>query len=294
VFDPMRQLPYPIEDSMSILSNVSRLLPALIFSTVLVCSAYAQQEQPRLDVPYVPTPPGVVKRMLELAKVGKDDFVIDLGSGDGRIAIAAARDFGARSLGVDIDPQRIQEANENASKAGVTDRVTFRRQNLFETEIKDANAITMYLLSSVNLQLRPRLLDELRPGTRLVSHAFGMAAWQPDVHEKVDGRDVFLWIVPAKAAGQWRVKDGSRSFTMQFFQNFQELNGAALIDGRSVPLVNGRLTGESIVFTLEFDGKPLTFQGKVSGDRIEATDGPLGPKRDWSAARTSEPGDRKN
>jgi SAM-dependent methyltransferase len=276
------------------LLNVSRFLPTLIFSAVLTCSAYAQHEQTRLDVPYVPTPPTVVKRMLELAKVGKDDFVIDLGSGDGRIAIAAAKDFGARSLGVDIDPQRILEANENASKAGITDRVTFRRQNLFETEIKDANAITMYLLSSVNLQIRPRLLDELRPGTRLVSHAFGMAAWQPDVHEKVDNRDVYLWIVPAKAAGQWRVKDGSRSFTMQFFQSFQELNGAALIDGRSVPLVNGKLNGESIAFTLEFDGKPQVFQGNVTGDKMVASDGPLAPKRDWSAARTSEPGDRKN
>jgi hypothetical protein len=232
--------------------------------------------------------------MLELAKVGKDDFVIDLGSGDGRIAIAAAKDFGARSLGVDLDPQRIVEANENASKANVTDRVTFRQQNLFDTEIKDANAITMYLLSSVNLQLRPRLLDELRPGTRLVSHAFSMAAWQPDVHEKVDNRDVFLWIVPARAAGQWRVKDGSRTFTMQFFQNFQELQGAALIDGRSVPLVNGKLNGENIAFSLELDGKPQIFQGKVSGDRMEATDGPLAPKRNWSAGRTSEPGERKN
>ena len=257
-------------------------------------AAFAQHEQGRLDVPYVPTPPQVVKRMLELAKVGKDDFVIDLGSGDGRIAIAAAKDFGARSLGVDLDPQRISEANENATKAGVTDRVTFRQQNLFDTQIKDANAITMYLLSSVNLQLRPRLLDELRPGTRLVSHAFGMAAWQPDVHEKVENRDVYLWIVPAKAAGQWRVKDGSRSFTMQFFQSFQELNGTALIDGRSVPLVNGKLNGESIAFTLELDGKPQVFQGKVSGDKMESADGPLAPKRDWSAARTSEPGDRKN
>jgi hypothetical protein len=276
------------------LSNVSRAVSALALTAILVCAANAQHEQGRLDVPYVPTPPQVVKRMLELAKVGKDDFVIDLGSGDGRIAIAAAKDFGARSLGVDLDPQRISEANENASKAGVTDRVTFRQQNLFDTEIKDANAITMYLLSSVNLQLRPRLLDELRPGTRLVSHAFGMAAWQPDAHEKVDNRDVFLWIVPAKAAGQWRVKDGSRTYTMQFFQNFQDLQGAALIDGRSVPLVNGKLNGENIAFSLEFDGKPQIFQGKVSGDRIEATDGALGPKRDWSAGRTSEPTDRKN
>lgn len=274
--------------------QASRFVLTSFFALALTCAAYAQHEQGRLDVPYVPTPPQVVKRMLELAKVGKDDYVIDLGSGDGRIAIAAAKDFGARSLGVDLDPQRISEANENASKAGITDRVTFRQQNLFDTQIKDANAITMYLLSSVNLLLRPRLLDELRPGTRLVSHAFGMAAWQPDVHEKVDNRDVFLWIVPAKAAGQWRVKDGQRTFTMQFFQNFQEIYGNALVDGRSVPLTNAKLSGEDIAFTLEFDGKPQVFQGKVTGDNMQAAEGPLAPKRDWSAARTSEPGDRKN
>jgi protein-L-isoaspartate O-methyltransferase len=257
---------------------------ALFFVTALSFAASAQSSA-RLDVPYVPTPPSVVKRMLELAQVGEDDFVLDLGSGDGRIAIAAARDFGARALGVDLDPQRIKEANENAAKAGVTDRVAFRQQNLFETSIKDAKVITMYLLSGVNLQLRPRLLEELRPGTRLVSHAFSMGEWQPDVQERVDGRDVFLWIVPAKAAGQWTVRDGSRNFTMQVEQSFQELKGSATIDGRSVPVVNAKLNGDQIAFTVDIAGKPETFQGKVTGDRMEATGGPVATKREWSATR---------
>jgi precorrin-6B methylase 2 len=257
---------------------------ALVFVTALSFAVCAQPSA-RLDVPYVPTPPSVVKRMLELAQVSKDDFVLDLGSGDGRIAIAAAKDFGARALGVDLDPQRIKEANENAAKAGVTDRVAFRQQNLFETSIKDANVITMYLLSGVNLQLRPRLLEELRPGTRLVSHAFSMGEWQPDVQERVDGRDVFLWIVPAKAAGQWTVRDGSRNFTMQVEQSFQELKGSATIDGRSVSVMNAKLNGDQIAFTLEIGGKPETFQGKVAGDKMDAAAGPVATKRDWSATR---------
>jgi precorrin-6B methylase 2 len=265
-----------------------RALVPVFFVVATISSALAQNEYGRLDVPYVPTPPTVVKRMLELAQVGKNDFVIDLGSGDGRIAIAAAKDFGARAaLGVDLDPQRISEANENAAKAGVTDRVTFRQQNLFETAIKDANVITMYLLTSVNAQLRPRLLDELRPGTRIVSHAFGMGEWQADVHERVDNRDVFLWIIPAKIAGQWTIRDGTQNFTMQVEQVFQELKGSATIDGRSVPLRNGKMNGEQVAFTLEINGKAETFQGKVIGDKMEATGGPVATKRDWSATRAA-------
>jgi precorrin-6B methylase 2 len=265
---------------------------ALAFVFVVgLTHATSAQTSARLDVPYVPTPPSVVKRMLELAQVGKNDFVIDLGSGDGRIAIAAAKDFGARALGVDLDPQRISEANENAAKAGITDRVSFRQQNLFETVIKDANVITMYLLSSVNLQLRPRLLEELRPGTRLVSHAFSMGDWHADTYEQVDGREVFLWIVPAKVEGRWTVRDGARTFTMQIEQKYQELKGNATIDGRSVPLVNAKLNGDQIVFTLEIGGKPETFQGKVDSDRLDATGGPVATKRDWSATRAA--GDKK-
>jgi SAM-dependent methyltransferase len=258
------------------------------FAITLSCTALAQDSPTRLDVPYVPTPDFVVKRMLELGEVKKDDYVIDLGSGDGRIAIAAAKDFGARALGVDIDPRRISEANENAAKAGVTGRVTFRQQNLFETPIKDANVITMYLLTSVNLQLRPRLLDELRPGTRLVSHAFAMGEWKPNVHERVENRDVYLWVVPAKIAGQWTMKDGARSFTLDIDQQFQELKGNATVDGRTVPVVNGKLDGDQIVFTIEIAGKPATYQGKVSGDKMEATSGPVATQSGWSAARTKK------
>lgn len=258
------------------------LAPAIAFALSL--PALAQQSVQR-DVPYVPTPEHVVKRMLELADIKKGEFMMDLGSGDGRIAIAAARDYGARAVGIDIDPQRIQEANENAAKAGVKDRVTFKQENLFETPIKDANVITMYLLTTVNMKLRPRLLEELRPGTRLVSHAFSMGDWEADVYEKVDGRDVYLWIVPAKVAGKWTVKDGTRTFTLDLEQNVQKLSGRANVDGKSVVVTNAKMNGEEIVFTVELDGKPATYHGKVGGKGIEAMSGPTATQKGWSATR---------
>lgn len=149
-----------------------------------------------LDVPYVPTPPEVVDEMLRLAEVGPDDRLYDLGSGDGRIVITAAERFGTRGIGIDIDPERVEEANANAEAANVTDLVEFREQDLFETDFSDATVVTLYLLSEVNLRLRPRLLQELEPGTRIVSHAFNMGDWEPEAVVDVDGRMVYYWTVP--------------------------------------------------------------------------------------------------
>jgi SAM-dependent methyltransferase len=153
-----------------------------------------------LDVPYVPTPQSVVNKMLDIAKVNDKDYLIDLGSGDGRILIAAAKRFGAKGMGVDIDAARIQEAKTNAINARVEDKVEFRKQDLFETDLRKATVLTMYLLPRVNLQLRPRILNELKPGTRVVSHNFDMGDWQPDQKIKVDGRTIYLWIVPERGA----------------------------------------------------------------------------------------------
>lgn len=151
-----------------------------------------------LDVPYVPTPQIVVDKMLEMASVSGDDYIIDLGSGDGRIPITAAKRYGAEAMGVDLDPARIKEAKANAKVAGVDDKVEFRQQNLFETDISKATVLTMYLLPKVNLQLRPRILSELKPGTRVVSHAFDMGDWKPERTEKVDGRTIYFWTVPSR------------------------------------------------------------------------------------------------
>jgi len=153
-----------------------------------------------LDVPYVPTPQSVVDKMLDIAKVTGEDYLIDLGSGDGRIPIAAAKRFGAKGMGVEIDPVRVQEAKFNAGNARVEDKVEFRKQDLFETYLSKATVLTMYLLPRINLQLRPRILNELKPGTRVVSHSFDMGDWKPDQKVKVDGRTIYLWIVPERGA----------------------------------------------------------------------------------------------
>lgn len=150
------------------------------------------------DVVFVPTPEEVVDAMLKVAKVTSRDVVYDLGSGDGRIAIAAAKEHGARAIGIDIDPQRIAEANENAKKAGVTDKVRFVQADLFESNISEATVVTLYLLPSLNLKLMPKLMKELKPGTRIVSHAFDMGDWEPEQELEVDGRKVYYWTIPKR------------------------------------------------------------------------------------------------
>jgi ribosomal protein L11 methylase PrmA len=150
------------------------------------------------DVPYVPTPEPVVEKMLELAKVGPNDMVYDLGSGDGRIVITAAKKHGARGIGVDIDPERVREARENAKAAGVSDRVQFKEGDLFKMDLTGATVVTLYLLPEVNMKLRPKLLNELRPGTRIVSHSFDMGDWAPEEKVQVEGRTIYYWTIPEK------------------------------------------------------------------------------------------------
>ncbi len=192
-----------VEKQVFTLSRRHALLgaAAAIAAPALVGRAIAQVDlAPRLDVPFVPTPQQVVDKMLELAKVKKTDFLIDLGSGDGRIPVTAAQRFGVKALGVDINPQRIKEANERAQAANVTNLVEFRQEDLFQTDLSQADVLTMYLLPSVNLKLRPKILSEMKPGARVVSHAFDMGDWAPEQKVTVDGRTVYLWIVPPKRA----------------------------------------------------------------------------------------------
>ncbi len=179
----------------------------LVFSLSVAAQTAAQQAAPAAakkelrgpDVVFVPTPEKVVDAMLNVAKVGKGDVLYDLGSGDGRIPIAAAQKYGvARATGIDIDPQRIKEANANLTKAGVGKRVKFVNADLFETNLSDATVITLYLLPALNLKLLPKLLKETKPGTRIVSHAFNMGSWKPEQALKVDTYDVYFWTIPAK------------------------------------------------------------------------------------------------
>lgn len=163
----------------------------LLFSIAAVAQQDTAQRTP--DVFYVPTPQEVVDAMLQLARVTPNDVVYDLGSGDGRIPITAAQKYGARGVGIDIDPVRIQEARENAKLANVTDKVTFLNQDLFESNISDATVVTLYLLPSLNEKLMPKLKKELKPGTRVVSHAFSMGTWEPDEKREIGGRTIYLW-----------------------------------------------------------------------------------------------------
>ena len=247
-------------------------------------SALAQPaDRPPLDVPYVPTPPEVVDRMLEMAAVRQDDFVIDLGSGDGRIAIAAARK-GARALGIDIDPERVLEAQDNARKAGLQDKVQFKRQNLFDTKLSDATVLSMYLLTKINLDLRPRILQELKPGTRVVSHSFDMGNWKPDIHTEVGHRQVFMWIVPARAAGRWQGSIGAERFGLDLQQEYQYLKGSAEIDGTTLAVREGWLHGTDMHLAL-FNGRKL--RGRVDGDRINSLPAAPGDKAiRWHLSRT--------
>ena len=183
---------------------MSRLLTALTLATVLTVApglAFAQDTAVatrRPDVIYVPTPEDVVEAMLQVAKVTKNDVVYDLGTGDGRIPVTAAKKYGARGVGIDIDPQRVKEATENVQKSGVGDRVRIIQGDLFEANISEATVVTLYLLPSLNQKLMPKLMKELKPGTRIVSHAFNMGDWKPEQELDVNGRKVYFWTIPKK------------------------------------------------------------------------------------------------
>jgi SAM-dependent methyltransferase len=185
----------------------ARMVPVVYGLLLLsVPPAIAQEAVPK-DVPYVPTPPAVVESMLKLGEVQKGDILYDLGCGDGRIVVTAAQKFGiARGTGIDIDPDRIKEAQENARQAGVTDRVRFIEKNLFDADFHDATVVTLYLLPDVNLKLRPKLLKDLKVGSRIVSHQFDMGEWQPDKKVDIDWRVVYLWTVTEKAKKEFGEK----------------------------------------------------------------------------------------
>ena len=248
-----------------------RLAGAVVAALCLAGVALAQDE-----VPFITTPDHVTLAMLELAAVGPTDHVIDLGSGDGRIVITAARRFGARGLGVEIVPELVKKSRELARSAGVHERVEFREQDLFATDLGGATVVTMYLLPAVNLQLRPRLLT-LAPGTRVVSHDWDMGDWLPDrtltvdVPDKAVGREklsrIHLWIVPAVVQGTWCVA-GDR---LEIVQRFQAFSATLSVKGSPVPLVfDGRIEGK----TLRSPGTP-SFE--LEGDALRARGGAIAP-----------------
>lgn len=241
--------------------------------SLLVLTLFIQRanSQNNLDVPYVPTPEEVVDKMLDLARVGPGDYVIDLGSGDGRIVIAAAK-RGAVGHGIDLNPIRVSEAQVNAQKAGVTNKVMFLQGDLFKTDISQASVITMYLLSSVNLELRPTLL-KLKPGTRIVSHAFSMAEWEPDQHEMVDHRNVYFWVIPATVEGSWQWSSNGERYSMRVTQKFQNITIDLSAGNTPLTVDQAILSGDriSITATNPTNNNHYVFNGRVENNLITGT-----------------------
>jgi SAM-dependent methyltransferase len=255
-------------------------------------------------VPFVVTPDEVVERMLRIAEVGPGDRLIDLGSGDGRIVIRAAQKFGARATGIEIDPSLIARSNANAQAAGVSDRVNFLAQDLFDADLSGASVITMYLLPEFNLKLRPRLLA-LAPGTRIVSHDWDMGDWTPDetqelrVPEKSVGRDgrsrISLWLVPADARGRWVSELGEHGGRWEFSigQKHQQLEVAARVQGHDVMVRGTRLRGREIKLAITgavgARGWNHLFRGEIDGDVVRGevlvSDGESNRRMAWTARR---------
>jgi ubiquinone/menaquinone biosynthesis C-methylase UbiE len=248
--------------------------------------------------------------MLKMAKVTQNDVVYDLGCGDGRIVVTAAKVFGARGVGVDIDPIRIRESNENARKAGVTDRVKFIEGDLFATNLSEATVVTLYLTPELNIQVQPKLFRELKPGTRILSHDFDMGNWKPDNTGLIRNvpyhypdlnyvRDArfYYWVIPAYVAGTWqwslRTKAGDHEHTLRLDQKFQEVSGQNSFRGQGTKISDARLTGDRLSFMLRTEmGKQkviIHFSGRVSGDTIRGKmtvqGGPFNGQHDWVARR---------
>jgi len=267
-------------------------IPLFIF----LSSAAVQEES--LEVPYVPTPYDVVEEMLRIADVGKDDVVYDLGCGDGRIIIMAAEKMGARGVGVDIDPQRIEESRENAIKAKVTDRVRFLHQDLFEANISKATVVILYLTSDVNLKVRPKLLRELKPGTRVVSNDFDMEEWEPDktldVTSDYESYTIYYWIVPANVTGTWEwIMPASSGKERYILQLDQQVNGIVTVGATKMLIKDAKLRGDRLQFTMDqkVRGRIATmlFEGRVSSNSIEGSvelkSGSIAEKSKWVAKR---------
>jgi len=281
---------------------MKRLLLSLFILLPLVLLGQLYLQEKPLDVPYVPSKPEVVSAMLRMAKVTKNDFLYDLGCGDGRIVITAAQLYGTKGVGVDIDPERIKESQENAAKANVGHLVKFMEQDLFKADFHEATVVSLYLLTSVNLRLRPILLAQLRPGTRLVSHNYGMDTWKPDNSEVVMVNDishnVYFWVVPANVSGAWEGSwtEGSKktAFGLELDQHFQWPSGTLEIGGAEMTLSDMSLVGDKFEFTAQADeaakGPTLLFSGRAAGNELQGTVAIKAPngrnsKGTWKAKR---------
>lgn len=288
ILPPIRRTPR----SVAPLTLPRRAGVALLLLAGMLAPALAGAQQPARtpDVHFVPTPMPVVETMLSVARVAKNDTLFDLGSGDGRIVITAAKRFGTRGIGIDIDPQRIKESRHNADTAGVTRLAEFREADLFQTDLRSATVITLYLLPRLNVRLRPKLFEELRPGTRVVSHSFDMGDWEADSIIRGDRGTVYYWVMPANVAGTWTLTapgeggGAARTYELTLQQQYQKLTGTATAGGRSLPVMNGEVSGTSLTFTLGDSvsaAQQMRFSGRIEGNAMSGG----GSGRTWRATR---------
>ena len=274
--------------------NASRFLRCLLLTLSLALIApnvHAQAQpakdeyQPQVgqegkDVIWVPTPQALVEKMLDMGKVTANDYVIDLGSGDGRTVITAAK-RGARALGIEYNPDMVELSKRTAAKEGVSDKASFVKADLFESDFSQATVITMFLLPTINIQLRPKILD-LKAGTRIVSNSFDMGEWKADATGNAEGGcggwcTAYLWIVPAKVEGTWKLPQGELALK----QTFQMLSGTLKSAGNATEITNGKLNGDQISFTA--GGSQYT--GRLNGNMME---GSLGSGGNWKATRAEK------
>jgi len=248
------------------------------------------------DVPYVSTPHTIVDEMVRLADVKSDDVVYDLGCGDGRLVIAAVKKTGCRGVGIDIDPERIKESRVNARAAGVEERVRFIEQNFFASDIREATVMLIYLFPDVNIRLRGKFLSEMKPGSRLVSHAFDMGDWKPDNSASVRAQRVYYWVIPANATGTWTWRspgDRRTAFTLKLEQRYQQIRGTLTRGDHESTLTDAKLTGDRITFRIEQEsgGRKIareyagTIRGNAITGTITSTEGQRVQNNRWKAVR---------
>jgi len=260
-------------------NRIARVVPWLTaFALALFSAAVPAQGDSVITPPFVTTPPEVVDRMLALAGTLPSDYVVDLGSGDGRIVIAAARKFGARGLGLELDPKLVAESRVNALASGVADRAEFRVQDVLQADFSGATVVTAYLLPWLLAQLSPVFLDGLRPGARIVTHAFVFPGWKPDRVEKVrlavphpsqgDESTIFLWVVPANSRGLWQAASREGRWSVRIDQNFQEVELEGEQAGAPIKVAGAKLDGDRLAFYGTLRGAPFAFRGRVEGSRI--------------------------
>ena len=286
----------------NLIHAVPLVLAALLALPALPLMAADEEQKVTEETPYVPSPKIVVDTMLSMANVHAGDYLIDLGSGDGRIIITAALEYGVSGIGVDYDPQLVQLATKNAKKAGVADKARFVERNVFKTDLSSASVVTIYLLPEYNAALKPRLYA-LKPGTRIVSHDYGIGDWQPDESRKVPAPDkpvgfekaswIYYWMVPAKVAGQWRASGtrakSANAMELSLNQRNQKVSGSLTIGARKFTIEQAVLKGESLTFEFNQGNRAGHFEGRFKGERLSGELLIGNSRRVWNAARVAAP-----